>query len=76
MYIYVRTSQSSGIDGISCSFLKTAMPVLAQSLRNIFNMSISRGCFPGNWKMRGSLLSTKMAPPKIDLTIDLFLCFL
>ena len=46
-----KTSQSSGIDGISCSFLKTALPVLAPSLCNIFNMSISRGCFPGNWKI-------------------------
>ena len=46
-----KTSQSSGIDGISCSFLKIAMPVLAPSLCSIFNMSISRGCFPGNWKI-------------------------
>ena len=46
-----KTSQSSGIDGISCSFLKIAMPVLAPSLCSIFNVSISRGCFPGNWKI-------------------------
>ena len=46
-----KTSQSSGIDGISCSFLKIAMPVLAPSLCSIFNISISRGCFPGNWKI-------------------------
>ena len=46
-----KTSQSFDIDGISCSFLKIAMPVLATSLCSIFNMSISRGCFPGNWKI-------------------------
>ena len=46
-----KTSQSSGIDGISCSFLKIAMPVLAPSLCSIFNMPISRGWFPGNWKI-------------------------
>ena len=43
-----KTSQSSGIDGISSSFLKIAMPVLAPSLCSIFNTSISQGCFPGN----------------------------
>ena len=32
--------------------------------------------FQETGRLRGSLLSTKMAPPKIDLTIDLFLCFL
>ena len=46
-----KTSQSSGIDRISSSFLKTAMPVLAPSLCSIFNTSISQGRFPGNWKI-------------------------
>ena len=45
-----KASQSSGIDGISSSFLKIAMPILAPSLCSIVNTSISRGCFPGNWK--------------------------
>ena len=41
-----KTSQSCGIDGISSSFLKITMPVLAPSLCSIFNTSISQGCFP------------------------------
>ena len=46
-----KTSQSSGIDGISSSFLKIATPVIGPSLCSIFNTSISRGCSPGDWKI-------------------------
>ena len=46
-----KTFQSSGIDCTSSSILQISMPVLAPSLCSIFNMSISQGSFPGNWKI-------------------------
>ena len=46
-----RTSQGSGLDCISSFFLKVGMPVLAGSLSRLFNMSMSLGIFPDNWKI-------------------------
>ena len=49
--IKFKTSHSSGVDGISSSFLKIGMPALAPSWCGIFNTSISQGRSPGNWKI-------------------------
>ena len=46
-----RTSQGSGLDCISSFFLKVGMPVLAGSLSRLFNMSMSLGIFPDDWKI-------------------------
>ena len=46
-----KVSKSFRIDGISSYFLKIGMPVLAPVLSTIFNISISEGLFPNNWKV-------------------------
>ena len=46
-----KTSQGSGLDGISSFFLKVRMPVLAESLSQLFSMSMSPGLFPDDWKI-------------------------
>ena len=46
-----KTSQGSGLDCISSFFLKVGMPVLAGSLSRLFNMSMSLGIFPDEWKI-------------------------
>ena len=45
-----RTTNGSGLDGISSFFLKLAMPVVANSLCILFNKSIEHGVFPDSWK--------------------------
>ena len=46
-----KTSLGSGLDGISSFCLKVGMPVLAGSLSQLFNMSMSLGLFPDDWKI-------------------------
>ena len=46
-----KTSHGSGLGGISSSLLKTGMPILAQSLSQLFNLSFSLGLFPDSWKI-------------------------
>ena len=46
-----KTSQGSGLDGISNFFLKVGMPALAGSLSELFSMSMSLGLFPDDWKI-------------------------
>ena len=46
-----KASQGSGLDGISSFFLKVGMPVLAESLSQLFNMSMFLGLFPDDWKI-------------------------
>ena len=45
-----KTSKGFGPDGIANHFLKIAFPVIAESLCDIFNLSIATGVFPENWK--------------------------
>ena len=40
-----------GTDGIANHFLKIALPVIGESLCNIFNLSIATGVFPDCWKI-------------------------
>ena len=47
----MKTSHSSGFDGIACCFIKAALPVVAESLCDIFNISLSTGTFPVDWKV-------------------------
>ena len=41
-----KTSKGSGADGIANQFLKIGLPVIAESLGDIFNLSIATGVFP------------------------------
>ena len=45
-----KTSRSFGLDLISSYFLKLGMPILASPLSQIFNISMSQGIFPDDWK--------------------------
>ena len=47
----LKTSKGSGTDGIASCFLKMALPVISESLCDIFNFSIATGCFPDSWKI-------------------------
>ena len=46
-----KTSKGFGVDNISSFFLKKGMPILASSLSQLFNLSISIGQFPDSWKV-------------------------
>ena len=41
----LKASKGSGTDGIASCFLKFALPVISESLCDIFNLSITTGCF-------------------------------
>ena len=45
------TLDSRVTDGIASYFLKIALPVISESLCDIFNLSIATGCFPDSWKI-------------------------
>ena len=47
----LKTSKGSGNDGIASYFLKIALPVISESLCDIFNLSTATGCFPDSWKI-------------------------
>ena len=47
----LKSSQGFGMDNISSFFLKKSMPILANGLCQIFNMSLSTGQFPDSWKV-------------------------
>ena len=40
-----------GQDGISSFLLKAGMPILAQPLSQLFNLSLSLSLFPDSWKI-------------------------
>ena len=46
-----KTSKGSGADGIANHFLKIGLPVIAESLCDMFNLSIATGVFPDRWKI-------------------------
>ena len=46
-----KKSLGFGTDGIANHFLKIALPVIGESLCNIFNLSIATGVFPDCWKI-------------------------
>ena len=45
-----QSSRSIGLDLIPSYFLKLGMPILASPLSQIFNISMSQGIFPDDWK--------------------------
>ena len=46
-----KSSMGSGPDGIANFFLKAGLPILAESLCDIFNLSLATGVFPDCWKV-------------------------
>ena len=46
-----KNSLGFGTDGIANHFLKIALPVIVESLCNIFNLSIATGVLPDCWKI-------------------------
>ena len=54
-------SKSTGVDGISAKMLKQTALSIAPSLTKLFNLSITTGCFPEDWKI------VRIVPiPKVD----------
>ena len=47
----MKTSKGCGNDGIASCFLKIALPVISESLCEMFNLSIATGCFRDSWKI-------------------------
>ena len=59
-----KTSQGHGLNEISTFFLKAGMPILAEPLAELFNLSLSTGVFPDLWKI------ARIAPiHKADATV-------
>ena len=46
-----KSSMGAGPDGIPNFFLKAGLPILAESLCDIFNLSLATGVFPDCWKV-------------------------
>ena len=44
-------SKSSGVDGISAKMLRFAAHSIASSLAKLFNLSLSTGIYPKEWKL-------------------------
>ena len=60
-----KTSQGHGLDQISSFFLKAGIPVRAEPLAELFNLSLSTGVFTDMWKM------ARIAPiHKADPTVN------
>ena len=47
----ILSSNGFGLDEISSFFLKTGMSILAKPLSQLFNLSLSAGIFPDQWKI-------------------------
>ena len=69
-----KTSKGFGPDGIANHFLKIAFFVIAESLCDIFNLSIATGVFPENWKTARVTPIFKSGEKTIVPIIDRFLC--
>ena len=67
-----KTSKGCGTDGIASCFLKIALPVISESLCDIFNLSLATGCFPDSWKIARVAPFLKMVNLMTDLTTVLF----
>ena len=47
----LKTSAGFGADGIARQFVKIAFPIIAESLCDIFNLSLATSRFPNSWKI-------------------------
>ena len=55
----MKTSHGSGCDGIASFFIKIALPFISGSLCNLFNLSLSSGKFPTDWKIARVVVSPR-----------------
>ena len=69
-----KTSKGCGNDGIASCFLKIALPVISESLCDIFNLSVATGCFPDSWKIARVAPIFKSGQPN-DFGIVMGSCF-
>ena len=51
LFLNLSDRKASGLDNISSKLLKVAAPVIATSITDLFNCSISTGVFPDEWKL-------------------------
>ena len=61
-----KTSHSFGVGNICSYFFKVRMPILALSLSEIFNLSMSKGLFPNDWKIARVAPLYKDGPTDVD----------
>ena len=70
-----KTSKGSGPDGIANYFLKMGLPVIAESLCDIFDLSIATGVFPpDSWKIARGAPFLKVVNQMIVLITDRSQC--
>ena len=63
---------ASGPDNISKNMLKGAVDSVALQLLTLFNLSLSSGCIPSDWKISNVTPIFKAGDPKLVLTTVLF----
>ena len=44
-------SKANGPDGVSVRMMISTAATISSSLANLFNLSLSSGCFPSSWKL-------------------------
>ena len=64
------TKKSSGHDGFTAKFLKICLPIIEQPLTDIFNLSISSGEYPQNFKIPNAFQFTRKEKKRTLTTID------
>ena len=59
----LKTNKGSGLDNTTCRLLKSSADLSAPSLTYIFNLSLSTGTFPQEWKTAKVVPLHKSGPP-------------
>ena len=62
------TTKSTGLDGVSALMLKQTAFSIAPSLTKLFNLSITSGLFPSDWKCARITLIFKSSDPSLPKT--------
>ena len=72
----IPVGKADGLDGIPTSLLKLSFTFIASSLTHIFNLVISTGIIPNDWKSARELQFTKLTRRLTQQITGLFLYFL
>ena len=72
----IPVGKADGLDGIPTSLLKLSFTFIASSLTHIFNLVISTGIIPNDWKSARELQFTKLSRKLTQQITGLFLYFL
>ena len=51
LFLNLSDRKATGLDNISSKLLNIAAPVIATSITDLFNCSISTGVFPNEWEL-------------------------